>query len=228
MFDVGLQMRFWRNVTEAMTHSTDAAFAAAAIWQKEMLSTEAAPSKPPQSSGADFLSLAFWPFQLPTSNIATAPTAGWPMWWWAVPTSSTNFTLPYSVMTPSSYAAMMPWAELYRSTFTQMSPNGPYAQWAKTFAPYLPWPVMTWAMAQMPLTAMLVSSGMPYAVASPSAKAGTCAMDAAEAAREQMQNMYSAYRSDGGHAAAQFVTLPWTLAASFMTVVSGSGSRTLH
>jgi len=42
-------------------------------------------------------------------------------------------------------------------------------------------------------------------------------MDAADAAREQMEKVYSTYRSDGGHAAAQIVALPWTMAASFMT-----------
>jgi hypothetical protein len=75
---------------------------------------------------------------------------------------------------------------------------------------------MTWAYMQMPLTAMLMSSGMPYSVASPSAKASTAAMDAADAARQQLDKVYSAYRSDGGHAAAQLVILPWTLAATFM------------
>lgn len=65
---------------------------------------------------------------------------------------------------------------------------------------------------------MMMSAGLPFAVASPSAKAGTAAMDAADAARQQMENMYSAYRSDGGHAAAQIATLPWAFAASLMTL----------
>lgn len=229
MIDVDLQMRFWRNMTDAMTHGTEAAFAAAAVWQKDMLSTATAPSKPPQSSAAAFGSL-MWPFQPQRSNVRTQTLTAWPMWWMPAPAPSTYAVNPFAVMTPSSYAAMMPWAEFYRNAFAQMAPNGPYAQWAKTFAPFFPWPVMTWAMTQMPLTAMLLSTGMPYSVASPSAKAGTCAMDAAEAARQQMQNVYAAYRSDGGHAAAQLVTLPWTLAASFMTAAAATAptSTRLH
>ena len=63
---------------------------------------------------------------------------------------------------------------------------------------------------------MIMSAGMPYKVASPSAKASTAAMDAAHAAHQQMDKIYSAYRSDGGHAAAQIVMMPWTIAASFL------------
>ena len=84
------------------------------------------------------------------------------------------------------------------------------------FAPFWPWPVMTWTYMQTPLMAMMMSAGMPFDVALPSAKASTAAMDATDAARQQLDNVFSAYRSDGGHAAAQIVTWPWTVAASFL------------
>ena len=181
MFDVALQMRFWRNLSDAMTHGTEAAFAAAAVWQKEMLAATQQPSRTPA-----------------ISKPAVAPFPFWPMGF-------------------AGNASTRRWANFYGEAMTALGPNGPYAQMAKTFAPYFPWPVMTWAYMQTPLTAMFMSSGMPYTVAAPSAKASTCAMDAADAAREQMEKVYSAYRSDGGHAAAQLVMLPWTLASSFMT-----------
>lgn len=215
MIDPALQMRFWRNFSDAMSHGTDAAFAAANIWQQQMF--DAATQK---SAGTATPSL-FWPFQLPQQAVQTSPVSAWPFLWWLeqAPKSSPTYSF---AMSPASFNAMMPWMNFYRQSFELVSPNGPLAQWTKTFAPFLPWPMMTWAMTQTPLTAMLMSSGVPYSVASPSAKAGTYAMDAAEAAREQMQQVYAAYRTDGGHAAAQFVMLPWTLAASFMTATQAN------
>lgn len=216
MFDAALQMRFWRNVTEALTHSTDAAFAAAAIWQNEMLA--AGKEQPPARPQSSFL-MPFWPMNLTATD--TRKSSG----------SSLACFAPWAVANDNSAFAMMaPWADLYRQSFSWMAPNGPCAQWAKMFAPYFPWPAMTWAYMQTPLTAMLVSQGMPYTVAAPSAKASTCAMDAADAAREQMENVYAAYRTDGGHAAAQLVMLPWALAASFMTAakVNAPSSSKVH
>ena len=87
-----------------------------------------------------------------------------------------------------------------------------------------PWSTMGWAVMQTPWTAMMVSAGMPYKVASPTAKASTSAMDAAHAARQQMDKMYSAYRSDGGHAAAQIVMMPWALATSLLEAGTTSAS----
>lgn len=218
MFDPTLQMRFWRNVSDAMSHSTEAAFATANIWQQQMLGAAAGQAKPQQTAGAATPFL-FWPFQLPQPAVQTLPASAWPYLWWLQQAPQSRSTYPLAISS-SSFNAMAPWgpwADFYRQSFELASPNGPLAQWAKTFAPFFPWPMMTWAMTQTPLTAMLMSSGVPYSVASPSAKAGTYALDAAEAAREQMQQVYAAYRSDGGHAAAQIVTLPWTIAASFMT-----------
>lgn len=208
MFDVALQMRFWRNFSDAMTHGTEAAFAAAAVWQKEMLAATQEPSRSPALSKPAAMPLPFWPMSLLGSASTRSMASG----------SSMACFAPWAVMSANDATSVFaPWANFYSQAITALGPNGPYAQMAKTFAPYLPWPVMTWAYMQTPLTAMLMSSGMPYTVAAPSAKASTCAMDAADAAREQMEKVYSAYRSDGGHAAAQLVMLPWTLASSFMT-----------
>lgn len=229
MFDPTLQMRFWRNVSDAMSHSTEAAFATANIWQQQMLDAAAVKSKPQTAVTAG--PFVFWPFQLPQPAVAALPAGGWPFFWWLEQMPKSRSAYP-SAATFASFNAMAPWgpwAEFYRQSFELASPNGPLAQWTKTFAPFFPWPMMTWAMTQTPLTAMLMSSGVPYSVASPSAKAGTYAMDAAEAAREQMQQVYAAYRTDGGHTA-QLVMLPWTLAASFMTLGQSNApsSKKIH
>lgn len=206
MIDPDLQLRFWRNISSAMLHGTDAAFAAAAEWQKEMLAAGKSPAPAPKSQNV--LPMPFWPMgaadQLKTSSASLACFA------------------PWAVADTNAFSMMAQWANFYRDAMSVMGPNGPYAQWTKTFAPYFPWPAMTWAYMQTPLTAMLMQSGMPYTVAAPSAKASTYAMDAADAAREQIEHVYASYRTDGGHAAAQLVMLPWTLAASFMTAAQAN------
>jgi hypothetical protein len=60
-----------------------------------------------------------------------------------------------------------------------------------------PWRMMPWACYQSPLIVAMMSSGMPYSVASPAAKASTSAMDAAEALQEQWQLIIEAFRTDG-------------------------------
>lgn len=220
MIDADLQMRFWRNFTDAMFHSTDAALAAAAVWQNDVLAGKT-PVKAPTVSPAT-LAFPFWPWAAFASPPTPKPMQpAMPHMWWLAPAAPSAPSNPFAQMTPSAATSMMsafaPWADMYWRAFSFMSPNSPMAQMTKTFAPFFPWPTWTWAYMQTPLTSMLMSSGMPYTVASPSARASTCAMDAADAAREQMEKVYSTYRSDGGHAAAQIVALPWTMAASFMT-----------
>jgi hypothetical protein len=206
VIDLELQARFWRSFTDAMLHGTQASLAAAAAWQDQALASSAsAGSKTPAPAPA----LAAWPWMAafePVSN----PWQMWPQ------TPSHAAPTPFPVMMPDQMSAMMPWTGMFWQTASAFGPNSQMMQMVKSMTPFWPWPEMTWAYMQMPLTAMLVSSGMPYSVASPSAKASTAAMDAADAVREQMDKVYAAYRSDGGHAAAQIAVLPWTLAASFM------------
>lgn len=207
MFDAALQLRFWRNLSEAMTHGTEAMFAAATVWQKEVLTAAQEPERA-QAAQQQPMAMLFWPMSYAGSPLMQRQVSSTPLAYfapWAVAPDSNAFSL------------FAQWANFYSEAVKTMGPNGPYAQLTKTFAPYLPWPDLTWTYMQAPLTAMLMSSGLPYTVAAPSARASTCAMDAADAAREQMEKVYAAYRTDGGHAAAQLVMLPWTLAASFMT-----------
>lgn len=77
---------------------------------------------------------------------------------------------------------------------------------------YWSMPAMPWSLCQMPMTAMFISAGIPYAVAAPAARASAAALDAADAARLQAikaLDAYSTYRSDGGHASAQIITWPY-------------------
>ncbi|MEQ1671803.1 MAG: hypothetical protein ABL893_13155 [Hyphomicrobium sp.] len=280
MFDFDLQVRFWRGVTDAMLHNTDAAIAAASEWQDKVLAagheaTNAA--KPgarhtlPQTSAPVF-GFAGLPSPATTSKAAPNPFAS--LWWLAPwqqsagqmwgqssniqsraaapnPLATNPFAMnPFALnpfltafmSNPFMGAAAKPapsanpffdmnpfvsqWFETYWSNAASVWTGQPKKPtlWGfglqpateHPFAAFWPFPVSPWGYMQTPLTAAMMSAGMPFKVASPSAKASTAAMDAAHAAQQQMEKVYSAYRSDGGHAAAQIMTLPWTLAASLL------------
>ncbi len=230
MFDFDLQMRFWRNLTDVMLHSTQASLAAASAWQDQALASNGTPgamassratSLTPSLTSQPPFSMMDWPWMAAFAPPTRTGAATWPLMWWlgTPPTAAANNPLAAMIPAPMM-SAMMPWAGPMWQTAWAVGPQSPMAQMAKSMVPFWSWPGMTWACMQMPLTSMLMSSGMPYSVASPSAKAGTAAMDAADAAREQIDKMYSAYRSDGGHATAQLIVLPWTLAATFMKEAS--------
>lgn len=53
------------------------------------------------------------------------------------------------------------------------------------------WNATPWSFYQGPLTAMMLSYGVPYSVAAPTARASTCAMDAADAACAQWRSMFN-------------------------------------
>ena len=210
MFDFDLQLRFWRSAMDALLHSTQASMAATAAWQDQIASQV--------SNG-------------PTNASAQSETNN--PWAWMMPTQNNPWLAAYSIFeTNPMFGALSPPSNPFFPTQPAMSmwmpfalafPNASSGWTAPGAANFFPdliaslwtWPTSPWALYQTPLTAMMMSAGMPYNVASPSAKAGTSAMDAADAARQQMDNVLSAYQSDGGHAAAQAFTLPWIFAASF-------------
>ena len=217
MIDFELQMRFWRNFTDAVLHSTDASFAAASIWQDQNLASGkspgvAAPVPAPSMTG--------WPWIAAFAPAPKESALAWPQMWWLDTPAPAAASNPFAAMMPtqmlSMMTAFMPWADTMWQAASAFGPQSPMAQMAKTMAPFWPWPDLTWTYMQTPLTAMLMSTGMPYAVASPSAKASTAAMDAADAARQQLDHVYAACNSDSGKAAMQLAILPWTLAVTFM------------
>jgi hypothetical protein len=81
-------------------------------------------------------------------------------------------------------------------------------------------PRLPWSMYQMPWAAMLISNGVPASVANPAAQASAATLDAVEAANQQASRVFSAYRSDGGHASAQimqfFATIIFAILASLV------------
>ena len=219
MFDFDLQLRFWRGVTDAFLHSAEATMAAASAWQDEVVS--AGKPKIPTAPFLPFMDMTTWPWGMLMPQAMP----------WMAPSAMTPFASPFQVenlfaanpFAASPLATLTPWLEIFWRQSTDawsQTPtawgNIPQPNMMAMLQPFWGWAATPWSFMQTPLTAMMMSQGLPYNVASPSAKAGTAAMDAAQAAHQQMESVFSAYRSDGGYAAAQMMTLPWSLAASFM------------
>jgi hypothetical protein len=218
VFDFELQMRFWRSVTDVMVHGAQAALAATTAMQEQMMAPAAKPQQPEPPPMLAMFDPAMWMWggaglAKPAALAASNPFAALPL----------MFDNPFMPAT-NPFTDMTPWMEIFMRQSAdawQMTPTPwgsiPQPNPAAMLAPFWGWAASPWAFMQTPLTAMMMQAGFPYDVASPSAKAGTAAMDAADAARQQMDHVMAAYRSDGGHAAAQFAAMPWSFAASLMT-----------
>lgn len=76
-----------------------------------------------------------------------------------------------------------------------------------------------------PMTAWLMAVGLPYSVAAPTARGNAASMDAAVAARESFDKMYSSFRTDGGHAVAPILAQPM---AMMLAPYWAASSRYMH
>lgn len=192
MFDFDLTLRFWRSATEAFFESGSATLAAASTLHERFVPPPAKPEPPP----FDALNPMSW--ATTWCQVAFPATA---------PAKRASETRPQNIFDPNV------WLSAWMPGIRPAVPCTP-DQWMKLytdfwFANSLKWPPASpWTMWQTPLTMMMMSAGMPYAVASPAARASTATMDAADAAREQFARVFSAYRSDGGHAAAAVAQWP--------------------
>ena len=199
MFDFDLQMRMWRSAMDAFVHSSQASIAAAAAWQDQVTK-----SSQPESCTSANSSANLNPFgwMMPSAS----------MWWlepWSNMMGTKANTLPLLLGWPGPQT-------LSQTTWdVATSPE----LFSDIVASFWTWPTSQWAFFQTPMTAMMMSAGLPYNVASPSAKASTSAMDVADAAAKQMDNVFAAYRNDGGHTAAQIFALPLIFAAAFAAPV---------
>lgn len=108
---------------------------------------------------------------------------------WAKPSQAWFPTAPRSASAPAATAAPMLTAQLDAWQAMMTAPL--------TLTPSA-WPMAYWMM----------SGGMPKSVAWPMARGHAAAADAAMAATEAASTVFSSYRSEGGHAAAQIVMLP--------------------
>jgi len=167
LFDCALHFRFLQKATEAMFEMGQASVAAALACQKRLIS-EMAPED------------------------RSTPETTWPAWfgnWTPVaqaPTAVQSDMMQAWMSMASASLACWPGAQ-QSIIASRVFPGG---------APFWPasipaaWGTTPWALYQGPMMAMMLSYGIPYAVAAPAARASTSAMDAADAACTQWRLVF--------------------------------------
>jgi hypothetical protein len=196
MLDPDLQRRFARHCADAAfgySAATTAAYAAFAdqvlnFWSG-VLQPEAAKREP---------DLWRWPVPTPAKPAASAanPFA------WMLP-AVRPAAAPAPALPTNPWEAMAAFADAMSTTLSAMSatpvksvtgPANPMTAWLSLFPFAAPSPA--WPMA-----VIMMSSGVPQAVAWPTAEANVAVLDAAEVARRSIKKAFASYQTDGGHAA---------------------------
>jgi hypothetical protein len=209
MLDIFLPMRMaqvfsemaFRNVNTAMSLWTDGANRAVSGWSE------------PSGGTRDDRTVRSW-YRQPD-----APSRP------ALPFSGYGFGYP-SVSPPAfppvaQFAPWLGWVEMMGSGMNSglggkggtgagscMMPASPAASLALWQAPMQAWMRMMSSMpggAASPIAFGLMAFGMPRAAAWPTAEASAHAIEASRKAAEGLEQMFSTYRSDGGHAIAQII-----------------------
>jgi hypothetical protein len=199
MLDPELQQRFMRHCTNAAFGYSAASTAAYAAFTDQVLGfwTSVLQPSPPKREPEPWSWLL--PFGQPSTSSSTAlanPFA------WALPQPPPPVAKAPSLPT-NPWEAMAQFAEAMSSTLSTMS-GAPIKTVASTANPMTAWltafpfapPTAAWPMAFM-----MMSQGVPHAVAWPTAEANAAVLDAAEVARRSMKSAFASYQSESGHAA---------------------------
>lgn len=208
MLDPDLQKRFAQHCTDAAfgySAATTAAYGAFADQVLNFWSGVLQPEAPKPAPNP-------WPWALPMPSLpkAAAPAPANPFAWMlpALPEPPA----PKAPSLPTNpWEAMAAFAEAMSGTLSAMSatpvkpiagPANPMTAWLTMFpfaapfgAPFAA-PAAAWPMAMV-----MMSSGVPHAIAWPTAEANVAVLDAAEVARRSMKAAFASYQSEGGHAA---------------------------
>ena len=230
MLDFDLQMRFFKSASDAFVEFTSAAFASAAHIQDQITHSVSQPGQSSYDSGFNaFSPLSWWSAAIaqPSQSAFFSATPNFGPAFFQVPSAMMSPMAPLAQFWSAFLPAPAPLTPAFGTQAFGLGGNGidfglndmmrawgaPAVSWTQPFS----WtPPFSWTMYQWPWTMMLISAGMPHAIASPTARGSAASLDAADAAREQMSRLFSAYRSDGGHASAQIVQSPAALMVTTM------------
>lgn len=197
MLDPDLQQRFARRCADAALGYSAASTAAYAAFADQVLNfwsgvLEQPPRHEPQPQ------LWHWPVPMaPTPPASSMPLFN-PFAWMLPPAPA-----PAPVTLPTNpWEAMSAFANAMSGALSAMSatpvrpvvsPSNPMSAWLSMF-PFAS-PPTVWPMAFM-----MMSSGVPHAVAWPTAEANAAVLDAADAATRSIKKVFASYQTDGGHA----------------------------
>ena len=236
MFNFDCQMRFWKSATDAAFGYASATLAAVTVMQDGLQGQLAVgDSKGASASAAEPSSfdpfnpfavpLQWWGPQQPSNAFTPFATGAMPDFFSAFFPSAVQPAA--QVWNPFSFAGMPalpffdPTSFLTSTHFSnQLFDSSWSSQWTEMMRSY-GWvvPQPSWTLWQHPMTGALMAAGMPYSVASPTARANASAMDAADAVRDGFNKAFSSYHSDGGHAAAHAAPAPTALPVDLMSMM---------
>ncbi len=198
MLDPDLQRRFARHCTDAAFGYSAATTAAYAAFADQVLNFWSGVLQPEPAKREPDL----WRWPLPTAEAAKPAALSMNPFAWMLPAPA-----PVAPKVPSlptnPWEAMAAFADAMSATMGTMSstpiksiagPTNPMAAWLSMLPFATPSPA--WPMA-----VVMMSSGVPHAVAWPAAEANVAVLDAAEVARRSIKNAFASYQTEGGHAA---------------------------
>jgi hypothetical protein len=215
MYDFDLHMRFVRSATDAFFQTAEATMAAMTAWPDMLPDQHNASAAPAAAMFNPFAWLQPQP-AMPFAGAAMFDPFGWLQSPAVTPFSAAPLFDPFAWLVPPTAPSF--WKAPSAFAMSMPTMPVPYAL-PESLSAWWSWPATSWVLFQTPLTAMMMSAGWPLSVAGPAARASTSAMDAADAARQQMMQAFAAYRSDGGLAASQM--FDWTMPFSAATSAGG-------
>lgn len=239
MYDADLHWRFIRSAADAMFQCAELSLAATKVWQDQAaLAINPKAKSTQEAAPMPTDPIAAWAWAFDAWRGPSKPQNN-PMSYWQLPNHDSapnafmTFMNPWAFLLAANNPASRQATHMFSQPFglpfsnpflnqafgTQTLATGPDV-WLAMMRAFWSQPAMSWTMYQSPMAAMMVSAGMPYAMALPAARASTSALDAAEAARQQALKVFSAYRSDGGHASTQVIEWPFPT-----NIIMGDGTR---
>jgi hypothetical protein len=220
MLDPQLQERFARRCADAAFGYQAASTAAYAAFTEHVLNFWSDALKTPREEAQT------WNWPMPSAAPPAAPAPFNPF---------AAFMLPWATppMPPKPQAPAVPanpWEAMLAFTNAMtgaMAPVGSSALMAVPGAnPFANSMLAWWSMfptanqsAAWPMAFMMMSSGVPHAVAWPTAEANAAVMDAADAATQSIKQVMASYRTDSGHGAASSAAWPHESMLKFAALV---------
>jgi hypothetical protein len=193
LFDFALHFRFLEKATEAFFEMSQASVAAAVVCQSRL--HELLTSEDRQTATA-----RLWPmwFSDRTQGAASAAVRSYDPFE-ACRAAAADFFPRGHLAPPASSSAAFDPMQTWLAAAGAWQDLAQHGAMAACGAGLSAWPntatksvgsAFSWSMYQAPIMAMMLSYGVPYSVAAPTARASTSAMDAADAAYTQWQLVF--------------------------------------
>ena len=166
----------------------------------------AAGDQAPTRAAAEPVELARAPGSRPPPTPPSMPLFN-PFAWMLPPPPPPPKPAP-AAMPTNPFEAMAAFANAMSGALSAMSatPVRPLSQSTNPMMAWLTTLPFASAPASWPMAFMMMSSGVPHAVAWPTAEANAAVMDAADAATQSIKKVFTSYHTEGAHAASRG---PW-------------------